>query len=387
MRSFDKSILEELEIIKKENLYRKMEILDSACGRDIIIGKNKLINFCSNNYLGLNGHKDIEKAMVLALKKWGTSAGASRLISGNLEIFEIAEKKLAKFKGTESSLIFPSGYQANVSVISTLMGKDDVIFSDELNHASIIDGCRLSKAKVCIYRHNDMNDLEKKLKAEITIKRKLIVTDSVFSMDGDLAKIDEIVYLADKYDSAVLIDDAHATGILGENGRGSLEHFGLKNRNIMVLATGGKALGVMGAFFCCNKKIRDFLINRCRGFIYSTGPSPLIPAGLVSAINVVQQERWRREKLKFLAQYFWERLKEEGYKTSNTPSHILPLIIGDNEKTIKVSEILFKNGIYARAIRPPTVPKNTSRIRFSITAEHDEKDIDFVINILKNSKI
>jgi len=386
LRSFENVIAQEINEIKKKDLYRKLAVLSSGCHRNIRIKRKVYLNFCSNNYLSLNGHVEIEKAMILALKKWGSSAGASRLIAGDLEIFEIAEKKLAQFKGTETSLIFPSGYQANVSIISTLVGDGDIIFSDELNHASIIDGCRLSKAKVCIYRHCDMNDLEKKLKKEKG-KKRLIITDSVFSMDGDLAPIGDIVELAERYDCGVIVDDAHATGILGKEGRGTIEYFGLENKNVMILATGGKALGVMGAFFCCSKKVKEYLINKCRGFIYSTGPSPVVPAGLLASISLIKKESWRREKLKKLSEYLWNGFRKLNCHTSKIPAHILPLIVGDNDKALKLADAFIKNGIFVRAIRPPTVPENTARIRFSLMADHEIEDIEKVIRTLEETEI
>jgi 8-amino-7-oxononanoate synthase len=386
LRNFENIISEELSELKKRNLYRKLAVLSSGCHKNIKIKEKLYLNFCSNNYLSLNGHTEIEKSIISALKKWGTSSGASRLIAGDLKIFEIAEKKLAQFKGTETSLIFSSGYQANVAVISTLAGDGDVIFSDELNHASIIDGCRLSKAKVCIYRHCDMNDLEKKLKKEKG-KKRLIITDSIFSMDGDLAPIRDIVELAERYDCGLIIDDAHATGVLGKEGRGSIEYFGLENKDVMVLATGGKALGVMGAFFCCSKKVREYLINKCRGFIYSTGPSPAVPAGLLASISLVKKENWRRDKLRKLSEYLWNGFRKLNYNTSKTPSHILPLIVRDNEKALKLADAFMKNGIFVRAIRPPTVPENTARIRFSLMTDHEIEDIEKIIQTLEKTKI
>ncbi|MCX7991013.1 MAG: 8-amino-7-oxononanoate synthase [Proteobacteria bacterium] len=382
MRRFREEIISELKELKNRNLLRKMEVLNSGDFPYIIINNKKLINFSSNNYLSLNGHSYIKVKMSEAEERWGTSASASRLISGNLQIFEEAEEKLARFKGKESALIFNSGYQANVSIISTLMKDGDAIFSDELNHASIIDGCRLSKARVYIYRHNDINHLEDLLKKSDD-KKKLIVTDGVFSMDGDTAKLPEIVYLSERYETAVIVDDAHSTGVLGEKGRGTEEHFKLKKENVMVLGTGGKALGVTGAFFSCPKYIRDFLINKCRGFIYSTAQPPSVPAGLMASLELVDKESFRRERLKELSEYFYEKLKTKGFAGGTNPSHITPLIVGESEKALYLERLLREKGVFARAIRYPTVPEGTARIRFSITAEHTKEDIDRVINIIE----
>lgn len=382
MRKFKEEINSELVNLLNRNLLRKMEVIESGDFPTIIIDGKKFINFSSNNYLALNGHSYIKEKMNEALERWGTSASASRLISGNLRIFESAEERLAEFKGKESALIFNSGYQANISIISTLIKEEDIIFSDELNHASIIDGCRLSKAKVCIYKHNDINHLEELMKKN-NGKKRLIVTDGVFSMDGDIVNLPELIYLAEKHNATILLDDAHSTGILGKYGRGTEEYFNIKSENIMVLGTGGKALGVGGAFFCCPKYIRDYLINRCRGFIYSTALPPSIPAGLIAGLELINKESWRREKLKKLSQYFYEKLKEKGFLCGDNPSHITPLIVGESVKTLELEQIMREEGVFAKAIRYPTVPEGTARIRFALTAEHTEEDIDKVIEILK----
>lgn len=382
MKRFKEEILSELRTLKEKSLLRRMEILNSGDFPSIIVGKKKFVNFSSNNYLGLNGHWYIKKEMISALEKWGTSASASRLISGNLEIFEIAEKELANFKKKESCLFFNSGYQANLSVISTLMKEKDAIFSDELNHASIIDGCRLSKADVHVYPHNDIDHLEKLLKRSKATKR-LIVTDGVFSMDGDIVDLPALTYLANKYDAMILLDDAHATGILGENGRGTEEYFNIKSDSILIIGTGGKALGVGGAFFCGPKYIRDYLINKCRGFIFSTALPPTIPAGIVASIKILDMESWRRERLKALSSYFFNRLREIGFFCGKSPSHITPLVLGDSRVALNVEKQLRKSGIFARAIRYPSVPEGTARIRFALTAEHTEEDIDRVVEVLK----
>lgn len=384
MSSFEIQIREELETLSADGLFRTIDSIETGCFSQITIDGQTFLNFCSNNYLALNGHPYIANAMKKAIDLWGTSCSASRLIVGNIKLFEEAEERLAGFKRKEAALIFPSGYQANVSVIATLASPEDNIFSDQLNHASIIDGCKLSRAKLSIYRHRDANNLEDLLK-DSKSRRKIIVTDGVFSMDGDIAPLKEISELADRYDAVVIVDDAHATGVLGNDGRGTLELFDLQQKeNIMVLGTGGKALGVGGAFFCCPDYVKQYLINKSRGFIYTTATVPAIPAGLMASLDVVVNEPDRRKRLNELSNYFHHRLKAEGFMTSKTPSHILPLIIGDNQKVIDMALLLRKNGIYVKPIRFPTVPKGTERIRFSLTSHHTKEDVDKVIDIIKS---
>ncbi len=385
MSSFEAFIKTELDDLNEKGLYRSLNSLETGCYPYISVNGTTFVNFCSNNYLALNGNRVIAEAMKEAIDRWGSSSGASRLIAGNISLFDEAESVLAKFKKKEAALIFPSGYQANVSVISTLVSDRDEVFSDQLNHASIIDGCRLSKAKISIYRHKDMEHLEQLLKKS-QMRHKLIVTDSVFSMDGDLAPLNCISELADKYDAFVIVDDAHATGVLGKEGKGSCEYFGLQKDNIMVLGTGGKALGVGGAFFCCPAKVKEYLINKSRGFIYTTAPIPAIPAGLVAAINMVLNEPERRKNLHNISAYFHNEIKRLGYRTSDMCSHIIPVIIGGNERVINMAKKLHENGIYVKPIRKPTVPAGTERIRFSFTAAHRKEDVDRVINLFEKLK-
>lgn len=377
---------EELYNLKKNGLLRQLERLDGGSFPYISLNGKRYINFCSNNYLALNGHPVIVDAMKRAIGCFGTSSGSSRLIAGNLELFERAEAKLAVFKKREDALIFPSGFQANVTVLATLAREDDEIFSDALNHASIVDGCRLSKAKISVYKHKDMNNLESLLR-NAKGKRKIIVTDGVFSMDGDIAPLKDICWLAKRYDGVVIVDDAHATGVLGDDGRGTLEYFGIEDENIMVLGTGGKALGVGGAFFCCAKVVKEYLVNKGRGFIYTTAPIPAIPAGLIASIDVISSEPERRKKLFNLSTYFYDQLKTLGFNVGSSPSHIIPVVVGDNEKVIKLAEKLKKEGIFVKAIRTPTVPKGTERLRFSLTSEHTKDDIDKAINVLRTINI
>lgn len=384
MKGFERSIHDELKRYRSDGLFREMDVIETECLPRVVIDGTRHVNFSSNNYLAMNGAPRIRAAMIDAIEKWGTSAGASRLTAGNLKIFEDAEKALAGFKTRQAALMFNSGYQANVGVISALAGPDDEVFSDELNHASIIDGCRMSRTKVSVYRHADPGALEKLLRLS-TARRRFVITESVFSMDGDMAPVPDILGLAKTYEAVLIIDDAHATGVLGEKGGGSGEYFGIHEEEYMVLGTGGKALGVSGAFFCCSRIVRDYLVNRCRAFIYSTAASPCVPAGLAAAVELVKSDSGRRRKLMDLAGYFHERLRRGGYSTCAAPSHITPVIIGDNDKAIRVEKELRKAGIFAKAIRYPTVAKGTERIRFSLTAGHLKEEIDRVLDILERA--
>ena len=363
---FREYLRKELEEIKKEGLYRELR-------------KVRGLNFSSNDYLALSKHPDVVRALNYPM----AGATGSRLTSGNIN-HEVLEEEIAKFKGFESSLLYPSGYQANVGLISSLCKKGDLIFSDELNHASIIDGCRLSKADRVIYKHNSIDHLYDLIEKNYRKYNNLfIITDSVFSMDGDIANLKEIKKIADEFSAILIIDDAHATGVLGDKGEGSLEYFKIKSKdNIVCITTLSKAIGTQGGCVCCIEELRDYLINKSRAFIYSTALSPAIVNATLKSLEIIKNSKIvkdLRKKIEIANKIFLKyNLIDEKKETP-----IFPIILG--EKTMKVSEELIKNNIYCVGIRYPTVPKGKERIRVSITLEHKEEDIKLLAEKLITS--
>ncbi len=381
MSWLEEYIEEELERIREENLLRKLRVVSSPQNARVIIDGRELINFSSNNYLGLANHPEIIEAFIEGAKRWGVGSGAARLIVGNHEPHSLLERRLAEFKEKEAALVYTSGYHANVGIISAIMGRGDEIFSDSLNHASIIDGCRLSKAKISVYRHRDMNHLEDLLRKSET-KKKLIVTDSVFSMDGDLAPLNEIVELADRYDAAVMIDEAHATGVFGPGGRGLAYHLGLQDKIEIQMGTLGKAVGVFGGYVTGNRKLIDFLINRSRSFIFTTGYPPAMAVATSRALDLIERGDELRNRLWENIRFFRKKAEETFGEKVEIYSPIVPIIIGEPEDTMEISHYLFQQGFFVGAIRPPTVPPGTSRLRVSLMATHKEEEIGRLIDTL-----
>jgi 8-amino-7-oxononanoate synthase len=341
---------------------------------------------CSNDYLGLAGHPSVMKAASAAMGRYGFGAGASRLVSGTSALHRELEDRIAQFKGTESAILFNSGYAANTGIIPALAGEGDVILSDSLNHASIIDGCRLSRARVSVYRHKDMVHLEDLLRKSRAAARRLIITDGVFSMDGDVAPLPDLVLLSGEYDAMLMVDDAHATGVLGRKGRGTAEHFGLEGRVHIQMGTLGKALGSFGAFAAGNGDIIDMLMNRARSLIYSTALPPAVCAASIAALGIVEQEPQRRDALWKNRERLSAGLRSIGISIGGSETPIIPLVTGDSDKALRAGTRLFTDGIYAAAIRPPTVAENTSRIRMTLMATHSGEDIDAVIAALGEMK-
>ncbi len=370
-RRFEDELSCELSRLEEEHLLRVFRNIESEQGVVVEIDGKSFVNFCSNNYLNLSTHPKVVAASREAAGKFGTGGGASRHVSGNHALYEALEGKTAAFKGHESCLVFPTGYMANVGVLSALCGKNDVIFSDELNHASLIDGCRLSRAETKVYPHCDVNALESLLSENTNAKHKFIVTDGIFSMDGDCAPIPEIVKTAEKYDATLIVDDAHGTETLGENGKGIAEYFRLEGKIPVVVGTYSKALGSLGGFVCASSTVIDYLKNKARSLIYTTALPPSVLAASCAALDVAQEEPWRREKLQENAKLLRESLIKAGYNVGHGEHHIIPVIVGDTEKTLALSQKLYDAGILAVAIRPPTVPEGTSRIRFSVTTGSD----------------
>ncbi len=366
----------ELRRLTEAGLYRKMRRVDGEQGPTLILDGREVINFSSNNYLGIANHPALCEAAKAAIDAYGCGSGASRLISGNMALHEALEEKIAVFKGTEAALIFNSGFQANTGVIPALVGQEDVVFSDSLNHASIIDGCRLSRARVVVYSHCDAEQLEQMLKQAPNRGRRLIVTESLFSMDGDEAPLKEIVELGERYGAMVMVDEAHATGVVEPNGAGLIAELGLGDRVLVQMGTLGKALGGFGAYVAGSKVVREFLINRCRGFIFTTSLPPAVMAMGIAAVELVRNEPERRRTLRHRCQQMREGLTNLGFTLGNSGRQILPLIVGDAGACMKLSERVLSRGVFAQGIRPPTVPPGTSRLRIALMATHTAEQIE-----------
>jgi len=346
-------------------------------------GQRRYLLFCSNDYLGLASDPKMKEAASKAVLSYGTGSGASRLISGNLHLYEALEQAVAELKSTETSVVFSSGFATNVGVIPALAQSQDVIIlSDELNHASIIDGCRLSKAMVKVYPHCDVDRVRSMLSDAPPGSKVLIVTDGIFSMDGDIAPLRELYSLSVEYGALLLVDDAHGTGVLGERGAGSLEYVGLEGSEIVQIGTFSKALGGLGGFVAGSRLVVDYIINRARSLIYSTGLPPSVLASNLMAIKIVRQEPERRKKLTLLSQQLVSGLESLGFSIQKGPSPIFPLIIGDKQETLELSHFLWDEGIIVPAIRPPTVPEGKSRLRISLSALHSSEQVEKLLECL-----
>ncbi|MBD3265866.1 8-amino-7-oxononanoate synthase [bacterium] len=374
-QSWETYITDRLHLAHEKNQHRSMKVFDSFQPGYLIRNGKQILNLCSNDYLGLASDAEGKEEAKLLADILPYGGGASRLVTGNLAIHHELEKSLAAWKGTEGAVIFPSGYQTNVGLLSSLAAKGDAIFCDRLNHASLLDGCRLSGATLHRYRHNDLDDLETLLKTKRPRKR-IIVTDGVFSMDGDIAPLREIYQLAKGYGAILIVDEAHATGVLGEKGAGSWSHFGLPlDDNIILMGTLSKAVGGQGGYVCASKKMVDYLTNYCRALIYSTSLSPLL-AGLAHYnIHRIQDQPELIDSLNQACQTFKQALTENQVPFEDSSTPILPIILGSSQKAIQCSERLMEQDIAAAAIRPPTVPEGTSRLRVSVSASHSANDL------------
>jgi len=370
---------EELQELKYEGLYREFNTVCSGPEEWVSVNGRKLFNLCSNNYLGLAADRRVKQAASNAVEVYGCGATASRLIVGNYELYDRLEEKIARFKGTESALVFNSGYCANIGIISALVGRGDAVISDRLNHASIIDGIILSRAENRRYRHLDLDSLEHVLKDCASFRRKLIVTDTVFSMDGDVAPLKEIVWLKEKYGALLMIDEAHGSGVLGPTGKGLAEVDGVSGAVEVNMGTLGKALGVAGAYVAGSQVLIDYLRNKSRSLIYSTGLPPAVVGGLLAALQIIQEEPWRRERLLSKAEMFRHRLNTIGFKTMNSQSQIIPIVVGSASKAVEFSKRLMEENVLLTAIRPPTVPTNTARLRVSLMSTHQDKDLEMAL--------
>ena len=377
--SLDVILQHELDELRDAGLYRRLR---QTCGRQgprMSVDGREVLMVAGANYLGLAGDPQVIQAAKDATDEFGCAAGSARLISGNLPLHETLEQDLASFLDKDAALLFSSGYAANLGVITALAGSQDVIVSDSLNHASTIDACRLSGAETRVFRHNDRQDLGRVLQSIHGYRRRLLVVDGVFSMDGDSADLSELVPLARRHDMIVVVDDAHGFGILGKRGRGSAEQHGVDVD--IHIGNLGKALGSFGAFVACSAEVQDYLVNRCRTFIFTCGLPPSTVAAARTALKIVAAEPERRAVLLDRAAQLRNGLSRVGYDVGTSTTHIVPAIIGENEATMQLSEAALGRGVFAQGIRYPSVPHGTARIRFTPTCEHTPADIDTVVRV------
>ena len=367
-------IQEQLDELRDRGLYRRMRLVSGPQGPRVLLDGRPVLLLCSNNYLGLADHPRVRQAAADAAMRWGVGAGASRLVSGNMTVHRRLEEALADFKRAEACLLFGSGYLANAGIVAALARDGDVVFSDELNHASIVDGCRLSRAQTFVYDHGDTEHLEWGLR-EAEGRGSLIVTDGVFSMDGDVAPLEEIVELGHRYDARVMVDEAHGTGAIGPAGRGAVAAAGLEAEVDVVVGTLGKALGSYGAFACCDAQMARYLVNTARTLIFSTGLPPPAAAGAMAALELLREQPERVDKLQRNARILREGLAREGVPTGTSETQIVPLVIGDAGAAASACERALADGVFAQAIRPPTVAHGTSRLRLAVMASHTKSEL------------
>lgn len=373
-----------LEELRQKGLYRKLPVVTGPTGPRAIINGKEVINLSSNNYLGLANDPRLVEASIKATEKYGAGAGAVRTIVGTLDIHEELEAKLAKFKKAEAVITFQSGFNCNMGTVSALMTKEDAILSDELNHASIIDGCRLSGAKILRYKHNDMDDLRRVIKEARDsglYKKMMIIFDGVFSMDGDIVNLPEIVKIAEEYDAFTYVDDAHASGVLGQNGRGTVSHFNLYGKVDCQIGTLSKAIGVVGGYVAGTKELVDWLKLRGRPFLFSTAMTPGAAGACIKAIEILSESSELVDRLWDNARYFKQEMAKKGFDIGRSQTPITPVIIGDEAKTMQFSDELFKEGIFAQGIAFPTVPRGTARVRNMVSAAHTKEMLDEAVQI------
>lgn len=370
-------IRQELDELKRLGLYRSMRKVRGAQGSRVVLDGQEVVLFCSNNYLGLADHPLLKEAAIRAVERFGTGSGAARLVSGTMELHGELEQRIAAFKGTEAALVFNAGYAANVGIIGALVGKGDVIFSDRLNHASIVDGAILSRARLVRYPHNDLAALRRLLQNTECQGRRLIVTDGVFSMDGDLAPLAGIVALKDEFGCLLMVDDAHGCGVLGEHGRGSAEWCGVADGVDIQMGTLGKALGSFGAYAAAKREIIEYLVNRARSFIFSTSLPPAVLAASLAALEIIESAEGAllRTRLGENSDLLRSTLQAAGFDTMGSVTQIVPVRVGGAEPTMAFSHMLLEEGFFVQGIRPPTVPAGSCRLRCTLMATHSADEI------------
>jgi glycine C-acetyltransferase len=377
-------LTEELNKLREQKLYQRLRILETEQLPVARFDGHAVINLSSNNYLGLATHPKLKKRALEAIEKYGVGSGAVRTIAGTMTLHMALEEKIAKFKNVEASVVFQSGFTANAGTVQALLGKEDIIISDELNHASIIDGCRLSRAEIKVFPHKDVGACEKILK-EISGRKghKLLITDGVFSMEGDIAPLPALVGLAEKYGCIMMIDDAHSSGVLGRNGRGTVDHFGLHGRVDVQVGTLSKAVGALGGYVCSTRDAIEFLYHRARPFLFSTSHPPSVAATCLAAFEVLDEEPQLVEQLWTNTKFFKAGLQKLGFNTGVSETPITPVIVGDAALAHQFSRELFQEGVFAQGIGFPTVPQGKARIRTIVTATHTEEELTRALGILE----
>jgi glycine C-acetyltransferase len=378
VNALDESLEEDLQQLRRDGLYRPLRVLESAQAAEVVIAGRRLVNLSSNNYLGLTTHPHLIEAAVQATREWGAGSGAVRTIAGTQSLHEELERRLAVFKKTPAALTFQSGYAVNLGVLSAMLEEGDVVISDKLNHASIIDGIRLTKADRILYEHVDLDDAERALKQarDKGYRRVLLVTDGVFSMDGDIAPLPGLVERAEEYGAAVMVDDAHASGVLGSNGRGTTDHFGLHGRVALNIGTLSKAVGVLGGYIASTQAVRDYLIHKGRPFLFSSSHPPAVVAACIAALDVLESEPLLIEKLWQNTRYFKDNLRGLGFDLGRSETPITPVMCGEAPAAMQLSDLLMERGVFAQGIGFPTVPRGQARVRTIVTATHTHEQLD-----------
>src|SRR6266446_2323120 len=385
MDTLQQFVTSELDALREKGIFNRPRVLESAQKATVIIDGHEVITLSSNNYLGLTVHPKLREAAIQAIEKYGVGSGSVRTIAGTMSLHVELEEKLARFKHTEASLTFQSGYATNLGVISALMQDGDLIISDELNHASIIDGIRLNRTPRKVYPHKDMAGLRRVLEeAKSTNKNKLmVVSDGVFSMDGDIAPLPEIVDLAEEYGAFVMVDDAHSSGVLGKNGRGSVSHFGLDGRVALQIGTLSKGIGALGGYVACSQDTRDFLLQRARPVLFSTSHPPSVVATCIAALEVLEEDNSLVERLWENTHFFKRGLEHLGFNTGHSETPITPVIVGEGALAMRFSTRLFEEGVFAQGIVYPTVPADKCRVRTIVTAIHTSEELSKALDIFE----
>ncbi len=376
----------QLNVLSAQELRRSLRTVSSSQGREIILDGKKVLNFCSNDYLGLAADPRLVRAAEEAMKHRGFGAGASRLVCGNSDEHDALEKELAAFKHVPEAVLFSSGYMANTGIIPALVSRGDAVFSDRLNHASIVDGIVLSRADLCRYPHKDMNALDEMLAKATGARRKLIVTDTVFSMDGDIAPLKDIVRLAKQHNAWLMVDEAHAFGVFGPTGAGLVEAMGLEADVQVQMGTLSKAAGAYGAYCAGGPELKEYLINSARSFIFTTALPPAVAAAARCALNIIKCEPQRRARVLALAVRMRDGLKKAGFDTLESETPIIPVLVRKASVAVEMSKKLLERGIFVSAIRPPTVPAHTARLRVTVTAAHTDEDIDVCLEAFAHAR-